>query len=231
MDRVDRDAWEFFIYQYATMWYNSCLAFYIVEVNARNMTQLTMMVFLYVLNAVINAVLFGVFVDQFIVLRLKETTKQAEIDEANSVMEFLEMEDKMRVKIRDYFLETFTPKADQEEFTQFLDERVNPKLKIEVIAKIFSPLLIDSKVFTQLRTSMHIDFRKTMLEDDVNKFSGKEHPDSKFNHAVWLLVNNIDVVHFSPEKIVIRQNEKNNGKMFIILSGVYEAKSLQYNQA
>ena len=37
-EREDRDALSFFIYQYATMWYNSCLAFMMVEVNARTYT-------------------------------------------------------------------------------------------------------------------------------------------------------------------------------------------------
>ena len=45
------------------MWYNSSLAFMMVEVNARTTTQIIIMCAIYILNAVINAVLFGVFVD------------------------------------------------------------------------------------------------------------------------------------------------------------------------
>ena len=62
-EREDRDTWAFFFYQYASMWYNSALAFMMVEVNARTYTQMCIMVPIYILNAIINAVLFGVFVD------------------------------------------------------------------------------------------------------------------------------------------------------------------------
>ena len=62
-EREDREAWDFFVYQYTSMWYNSALAFMMVEVNARTYTQMAVMVPIYVLNAIINAVLFGVFVD------------------------------------------------------------------------------------------------------------------------------------------------------------------------
>ena len=62
-DRTDRAEWDFFMYQYTSMWYNSALAFMMVEVNARTYTQMCVMVPIYVLNAIINAVLFGVFVD------------------------------------------------------------------------------------------------------------------------------------------------------------------------
>ena len=47
------------------MWYNSAIAFMLVEVNARSNTQICVMLFIYVINAVVNAVLFGVFVEQF----------------------------------------------------------------------------------------------------------------------------------------------------------------------
>ena len=62
-EREDREAFDFFMYQYLSMWYNSALAFMMVEVNARTYTQICIMVPIYILNAIINAVLFGVFVD------------------------------------------------------------------------------------------------------------------------------------------------------------------------
>ena len=45
------------------MWYNSAIAFMLVEVNARSYTQMGVMVIIYVVNAIVNAVLFGVFVE------------------------------------------------------------------------------------------------------------------------------------------------------------------------
>ena len=68
-ERSDKDAWSHFLYQYLTMWYNSCLSFMMVEINMRSSTQITVVVVVYILNAIINAVLFGVFVDQFLIIR------------------------------------------------------------------------------------------------------------------------------------------------------------------
>ena len=47
---------------------------------------------IYILNAIINAVLFGVFVDQFIIIREKQTQQQAEFDAANIVMNRLQLD-------------------------------------------------------------------------------------------------------------------------------------------
>ena len=62
---MDYDAQVLFLYQYLTVWYNSAIAFMLVEVNARSYTQLFVMIQIYVANAIVNAVLFGVFVEQF----------------------------------------------------------------------------------------------------------------------------------------------------------------------
>ena len=71
-EREDRSDWDFFLYQYSTLWYNSCIALMMVEINARTSTQISIACFIYILNAVINAVLFGVFVDQFMIIRQKQ---------------------------------------------------------------------------------------------------------------------------------------------------------------
>ena len=94
------------------MWYNSCLAFMMVEINSRTSTQMIIMCGIYILNAVIQAVLFGVFVDQFIIIRYKSTTQQSEIDDSNVVMILLSFPPDLRVDIRNYLKRTFTTKSN-----------------------------------------------------------------------------------------------------------------------
>lgn len=53
------------LYEWFTSWYNSAISFALVEVNARTMNQVIMMFCIYVTNAMINAYLIGVFIDQF----------------------------------------------------------------------------------------------------------------------------------------------------------------------
>ena len=51
------------LYEWLTAWYNSAISFALVEVNARSSNQLVMMFCIYVVNAMINAYLIGVFID------------------------------------------------------------------------------------------------------------------------------------------------------------------------
>ena len=53
------------LYEWFTAWYNSAISFALVEVNARSSNQIVMMFCIYVVNAMINAYLIGVFIDQF----------------------------------------------------------------------------------------------------------------------------------------------------------------------
>ena len=99
LEREDRDDVDFFWYQYSSAWYNSLLAFMLVEVNPRSITQIGVMCVIYILNAIVNAVLFGIFFDQFEVIRRKEKAAQAEIDEANAVMTNLGMTSALKGEI------------------------------------------------------------------------------------------------------------------------------------
>ena len=85
------------------MWYNSAIAFMLVEVNARSYTQMGVMVIIYILNAIVNAVLFGVFVEQFQIIRKKQTDFQEKIDTSNKSMFELNMPAGLQDEIRNYF--------------------------------------------------------------------------------------------------------------------------------
>ena len=51
------------LYEWFTAWYNSAISFALVEVNARSSNQIIMMFCIYVINAMINAYLIGIFID------------------------------------------------------------------------------------------------------------------------------------------------------------------------
>jgi len=74
------------MYKWFTAWYNSAISFALVEVNARTSSQLTMMFCIYVVNAMINAYLIGVFIEQFSVKNAKKVEKQEQLDDSNSTM-------------------------------------------------------------------------------------------------------------------------------------------------
>ena len=61
------------------------------------------MILIYVTNAITNAVLFGVFVEQFQVIRRRETDFQEKIDTSNTVMKEIYLEKKIKKEIRQYF--------------------------------------------------------------------------------------------------------------------------------
>ena len=75
----------------------------LVEVNARTYSQMIVMVCIYVVNAVVNAVLFGIFVEQFQIIRKKETEYQDKIDTANKTMNELKIAKQVQTDIRNYF--------------------------------------------------------------------------------------------------------------------------------
>ena len=94
------------------------------------------MIIIYVTNAIINAVLFGVFVDQFIIIRGKQTALQKEIDDSNEVMFQLGLDKQdihLKKHVRAFLLRTATTKTLQEELKEFLGERINPDLRSQII--------------------------------------------------------------------------------------------------
>ena len=48
------------------MWYHSALTLMLVEITARNEAQLIGLVVIYIINAIFNAILFGIYFDLII---------------------------------------------------------------------------------------------------------------------------------------------------------------------
>ena len=134
--RSDRDAMSHFFYQYLTMWYNSCLSFMMVEINARSGIQIYIMVPIYILNQIINAILFGVFVDAGMKIREKESAVQELLDNSNQVMieqDIAKTDEQLVSDVREFLLKTAYYKMHSDELKGFLDESVNPKLRSQII--------------------------------------------------------------------------------------------------
>ena len=99
---------EVLLYEWFTAWYNSAISFALVEVNARTTSQLILMFCIYVINAMINAYLIGVFIEQFSVKNAKKQEKQDELDESNTTMSNLKIiPDTLKHKVRTFFLQSF----------------------------------------------------------------------------------------------------------------------------
>ena len=96
------------LYEWFTAWYNSAISFALVEVNARTQNQVIMMFCIYVVNAMINAYLIGIFIDQFSVKNEKKLLKQTELDDSNLTMKQLgNLPESLKHQVRTFFLQTF----------------------------------------------------------------------------------------------------------------------------
>ena len=52
-----------FFFQWMSMWYHSALTLMLVEVTGRTSGQLFTLIIIYIINAVFNAILFGIYFD------------------------------------------------------------------------------------------------------------------------------------------------------------------------
>jgi len=142
------------LYKWFTAWYNSAISFALVEVNAREQSQIVMMFCIYVTNAMINAYLIGVFIEQFSVKNAKKVEKQDELDDSNATMTQLAIiPDNLKDEVRDFFLQSFQMRGLQEEFKTINDDlkaSLQSRMKFEIAERIIT----DSPNFFYLRLFM-----------------------------------------------------------------------------
>ena len=58
-----REDFDLFIFQWMSMWYHSALTLMLVEVTGRSIGQLLTLIIIYIINAIFNAILFGIYFD------------------------------------------------------------------------------------------------------------------------------------------------------------------------
>ena len=93
------------------MWYHSALSLMLVEITARSFTQLGAMVLIYIVNAIFNAILFGIYFDLLEEARRRQNEFQTEIDNANTAMGNLPLPESIKDQVRNYILQTHETKT------------------------------------------------------------------------------------------------------------------------
>ena len=86
-----RIKFDIFVRQWFGMWYHSAISLMLVEITVRNNQQLKAQIMLYIINAIFNAILFGIYFDLLEVLRKKQHNHQADIDNSNTAMQNLHL--------------------------------------------------------------------------------------------------------------------------------------------
>ena len=61
-----------FIFQWFSMWYHSALTLMLVEITGRSPSHLITLVVIYIINAIFNAILFGIYFDLLVQARERE---------------------------------------------------------------------------------------------------------------------------------------------------------------
>lgn len=120
MTLQQRESAEIFMFQWLEMWYCAAIALRLVEVTVRSESQMTGIVFIYVVNAVFNAILFGIYFDLVSVAGHAQNEFQARVDDTNTAMENINLPDKLTQQIRDYILQTHQAKMEQTEYIEFV---------------------------------------------------------------------------------------------------------------
>lgn len=121
-DKIELEPNYVLMYKWFTAWYNSAISFALVEVNARSPNQVTLMFCIYVVNAMINAYLIGIFIEQFQQKNAKKQEKQDELDDSNQTMANLGIiPPSLQGKVRVFFLQSFQMKMLQQEFIAISD--------------------------------------------------------------------------------------------------------------
>jgi len=142
------------MYQWFSAWYNAAIGFALVEVNARTASQIGMTFCIYCVNAMINAYLIGVFIDQFSVKNEKKQQRQDELDDSNTTMSQLKMiPDNLKQQVRTFFLQSFQMRMLQQEFitiNEDLKKSLQQRMKFEIAERIIT----DSSQFFYLRLFM-----------------------------------------------------------------------------
>ena len=86
------------------MWYHAALSLMLVEITPRTFAQIGCMVCIYIMNAIFNAILFGVYFDLLVAAREKQKLFQETLDNADTAMNNLSIPFWLNDKVRNYIL-------------------------------------------------------------------------------------------------------------------------------
>ena len=63
---------DMFMFQWLSMWYHSALSLGLVDVTARSDSHISVLIFAYIINAIFNAILFGIYFDLIVVANRRQ---------------------------------------------------------------------------------------------------------------------------------------------------------------
>ena len=102
------------------MWYHSALTLMLVEITARSESQIMCLIVVYIINAIFNAILFGIYFELLEEVRRRQNEFQLQLDNANTAMAVQgELDAEIKEDVRNYILQTHETKTLQLEEMAF----------------------------------------------------------------------------------------------------------------
>ena len=150
-----------FMFQWFSMWYHSALTLMLVEVTGRSNSQLFTLIIIYIINAIFNAILFGIYFDLLVQARERENEFMGQLDNANTAMGNLQLPDKIKSQVRNYILQTHETKTQQAEFVKF-EESMPPSKNVGLNALNFKKALKNAPNMIALRLGMRDEYRRRL---------------------------------------------------------------------
>ena len=108
-----------FAFRYFKIVYHSVLIYSMVEITPRNFFSIIFLICLYILSAIINAIIYGQFAVLTEELMRDKNNFIDKFDEANGVMYTENVPEQLVHDVRAHILQTHSLKRDQEEQFQF----------------------------------------------------------------------------------------------------------------
>lgn len=153
-DLIELDPNYVLMYEWFTSWYNSAISFALVEINARTPNQITLMFCVYLVNAMINAYLIGVFIEQFQQKNAKKQEKQDELDDANTTMSNLSnIPVSLQNNVRTFYLQSFQMRILQQELIA-ISEGLKASLQQQMKFEITERIITESRTIFYMRLFM-----------------------------------------------------------------------------
>ena len=135
------------------MWYHSAIPLMLVEITARSETQILGLIVIYIINAIFNAILFGIYFDLLEEARRRQNEFQQQLDNANTAMANLDLTAGIKDQVRNHILQTHETKTQQQEMIAFSDS-MPPSRNLLINALNFKKALLKSVNMIALRLDM-----------------------------------------------------------------------------
>jgi hypothetical protein len=135
--------------RYITMLYYSVLVLGGNEMGPVNEWEMIVAVVFLVISNILNALIFGNIASLVNQLDARDAARQEKLDNANTVMNNLQIDEDTQIQVREYYQKTQYTKELQAQFDEFLD-LIQPSLKIKVQNTLFMKSMNESRVIAKV---------------------------------------------------------------------------------